>query len=66
MKCTSEEPTDYRSALDIPAWKQAMDAEIDSHKRNDTWELVGLPKGKKTWKMGLQAKTVRTWKHREA
>ena len=29
-------------------WKKAMDEEIESLHRNQTWELIQLPKGKKT------------------
>lgn len=28
-------------------WKKVMESEMDSLKKNDVWELVDLPKGKK-------------------
>lgn len=37
------EPTSYNEALQVPeskSWIRAMDDEIDSHRKNDTWELV--------------------------
>lgn len=43
----SVEPTDYRKALEIPKWKEAMDSEIESHEANKTWKLVRLPEGRK-------------------
>ena len=30
----------------IPEWKDAMRLEIDALHKNDTWEVVDLPKGK--------------------
>jgi hypothetical protein len=34
------EPTSYRQALQIPQWKQAMQAEMDALHANNTWTLV--------------------------
>lgn len=36
VKSAEGEPTDYRGALKVPTWKQAMDTEMDSHKQNAT------------------------------
>lgn len=47
MACASEEPINVLEALKIEEWRNAMEDELDSHKRNQTWELVQLPKGKK-------------------
>lgn len=44
---SQEEPSCYEEAAKVTEWKQAMDAEMQSHGSNQTWELVQLPKGKK-------------------
>lgn len=44
---SSTEPKDYRKALEIQKWKEAMDSEIESHGTNETWKLVSLPEGRK-------------------
>nr|GEV65178.1 copia-type polyprotein [Tanacetum cinerariifolium] len=36
-----------RKAMKIKKWRQAMDEEIKSIEKNDTWELTTLPKGQK-------------------
>ncbi|KAL6567862.1 hypothetical protein OROGR_001530 [Orobanche gracilis] len=36
------------SSRDAPLWKEAVDDEMDSIMGNGTWELVDLPKGKRT------------------
>ncbi|KAH9293226.1 hypothetical protein KI387_041571, partial [Taxus chinensis] len=41
------EPENVREALSQPQWKEAMDTEYDSLMKNQTWELVDLPIGKK-------------------
>ena len=42
------EPLTFKEAVKHTKWQQAMDAEIKSIEKNDTWELVDLPKGHKT------------------
>lgn len=42
------DPTVFEVAVKEPKWRKAMDAEITSIERNDTWELCDLPKGQKT------------------
>uniref|UniRef100_A0AAV1TII3 Reverse transcriptase Ty1/copia-type domain-containing protein n=1 Tax=Peronospora matthiolae TaxID=2874970 RepID=A0AAV1TII3_9STRA len=45
-----ETPTTFKSAMessDSGKWKEACDSEFDSLQRNDTWEIVPLPKGRK-------------------
>lgn len=37
----------YEEACFNGVWMQAMEEEIDSIERNDTWEICELPKGKK-------------------
>ena len=37
-----------QEALTDPDWKKAMNEEMEALQRNTTWELVPLPKGKKT------------------
>ena len=44
-------PSTYREAeirSESKMWKDAMEEEISSLYKNDTWELTELPKGKKT------------------
>ncbi|KAL3612663.1 hypothetical protein D5086_003683 [Populus alba] len=41
------EPTNYTEAARFPAWIDAMKSEIDSIKRNETWELTELPHNKR-------------------
>ena len=40
------EPIDVEEALQEPQWIQAMKEELSSIKKNNTWDLVNLPKGK--------------------
>ena len=42
------EPTTFESAVKDAKWQKVMDDEIEATKRNDTWELIDLPKGDKT------------------
>ncbi|KAF5476385.1 hypothetical protein F2P56_008108 [Juglans regia] len=42
------DPTTFESAVKEAKWWKAMDDEIDTIERNDTWELTDLPKGHKT------------------
>ncbi|GKG53540.1 hypothetical protein Tco_0554940, partial [Tanacetum coccineum] len=44
------EPLTYQEAItceDSSKWKAAMEEEIDSLRKNKTWELVDLPAGQK-------------------
>lgn len=45
--CATQEPVNYREALESDEWRAAMQDELESHRRNHTWELVPLPEGKK-------------------
>lgn len=40
-------PNSVQEALTDPKWMKAMDEEMEALKKNLTWELVSLPKGKK-------------------
>ncbi|MCI81482.1 retrotransposon protein putative unclassified, partial [Trifolium medium] len=42
---TSEDPTSYHDAVKLEVWRDAMNAEMESIKNNDTWELTSLPAG---------------------
>jgi hypothetical protein len=42
------EPTCFEQAVENPKWDNAMDEEMASLDANATWELVALPKDKKT------------------
>nr|XP_017248276.1 PREDICTED: uncharacterized protein LOC108219369 [Daucus carota subsp. sativus] len=46
--CAVTEPTSYVEAATDPLWISAMQAEISALNKNHTWDLVTLPKGKKT------------------
>jgi hypothetical protein len=39
-------PTDWREAIMDPKWKAAMLEEMEALEKNNTWEVVELPKGK--------------------
>ncbi|KAM2778784.1 hypothetical protein COP1_014123 [Malus domestica] len=41
------EPIDFQEAMQDTKWRKAMDGEIEAIQKNDTWELVILPKGHK-------------------
>jgi len=41
------EPIDVEEALQEPQWIQAMKEDLSSIKKNNTWDLVNLPKGKR-------------------
>ncbi|WVZ13024.1 hypothetical protein V8G54_017554 [Vigna mungo] len=46
----SDEPRSYKEALDSSdqhLWQVAMEEELEALKKNSTWRLVDLPKGKK-------------------
>ena len=42
------EPSSYKEANECSEWKTTMEQEYDSIIRNNTWELVELPRGKQT------------------
>jgi hypothetical protein len=44
----SEDPITYNEAVKLDVWRKAMDAEIESIKENNTWELTTLPPGYKS------------------
>jgi hypothetical protein len=66
----TEEPTCYKEAADHQEWIKAIDKEMQSIIKNETWELVKLPTGKRPigmkWvyklKRNLEGKVV---KHKE-
>jgi len=37
----------FQEAIKNKNWKNSMDEEIKTIKKNDTWELISLPKGHK-------------------
>ncbi|CAJ2639360.1 unnamed protein product [Trifolium pratense] len=41
------EPMNFQEAFEKKTWRTAMDEEIQAIKKNETWELVSLPKGHK-------------------
>nr|GFD51467.1 copia-type polyprotein [Tanacetum cinerariifolium] len=41
------EPLVFEEAMKSKKWRQAMEEEIKSIEKNDTWELTTLPKGQK-------------------
>ena len=43
----ANEPKSVGDALNSPEWFDAMEAEIDSLRDHDVWELVELPEGQK-------------------
>ncbi|CAL9013295.1 unnamed protein product [Prunus brigantina] len=53
-------PQTLQDALDNPRWKEAMDEELRALRKNSTWELVELPRGKKV----VGCKWVFTIKHK--
>ncbi|MCI34966.1 hypothetical protein A2U01_0056187, partial [Trifolium medium] len=40
---TNEDPITYHDAVKFEVWRKAMNAEMESIKNNDTWELTSLP-----------------------
>lgn len=43
----SDDPTNFEDAVGSKKWRKAMDAEIESIEKNNTWKLVKLPPGAK-------------------
>ncbi|KAL9266755.1 Copia protein-like protein, partial [Drosera capensis] len=48
MMLESDEPTCYREAATESAWYQAMQKELESIEKNNTWTLTELPPGHKS------------------
>ncbi|GKV02885.1 hypothetical protein SLEP1_g15266 [Rubroshorea leprosula] len=44
---TKDEPKSFSKAIQDPKWRQAMKAEIDALKKNNTWTLEMLPPAKR-------------------
>ncbi|MCI58588.1 hypothetical protein A2U01_0079843, partial [Trifolium medium] len=44
MFSSKDDPVNYNEAVKSKMWRIAMDQEIESIEKNDTWELVTLPK----------------------
>ena len=42
----SFQPTYFKETIKVKKWIDAMNEEMDSIERNDTWDLVDLPIGK--------------------
>ena len=51
------DPQTYREASEDPIWKTSMKEEFHSLQKNDTWELVILPSGRKLVKCKWVFKT---------
>lgn len=47
-------PTDWREAIMDPKWKTAMLEEMEALEKNNTWEVVELPKGIEDLKQHLK------------
>jgi len=45
---SDSDPTTFESVVKEEKWRKEMDDEIDVIERNDTWELINLPKEQKT------------------
>lgn len=45
MTMTEDDPVTYEEAVKSKKWRDAMEKEVDSIERNDTWGLCKLPKG---------------------
>ena len=52
MLSTTDDPIHFEEAIKSERWRKAMDVEMEVIKRNNTWELVELPKGAK--KVGVK------------
>ncbi|RVW74376.1 Retrovirus-related Pol polyprotein from transposon TNT 1-94 [Vitis vinifera] len=59
----TEVPTSIHEALKIPKWKAAVMEEMQAFKKNDTWDIVELPKGKYSvgakWVFTIELNTIR-------
>ncbi|GAU47154.1 hypothetical protein TSUD_287370 [Trifolium subterraneum] len=52
MFSNESDPRTYEEAAKFEVWRKAMDQEIESIKKNDTWEITDLPNGSK--KIGVK------------
>ena len=52
LYATEDDPVSYGDAVKDIKWKNTMDTEIQAIEKNNTWELVELPKGMK--KIGVK------------
>ena len=63
-------PNNLSEALSNGEWRKAMRTEMDALEKNGTWELVDLPKGKKTvgckWAFSLKYKADGSLEHYKA
>ncbi|CAJ2671832.1 unnamed protein product [Trifolium pratense] len=50
--CNNDDPATFDEAVKHEVWRKAMDQEIESIEKNDTWELTELPAGSK--KIGVK------------
>ena len=46
LYCHVDDPIHFEDAVKEEKWIEAMNEEIGAIEKNDTWELVDLPKGK--------------------
>jgi len=53
-------PQTFQEALGDPKWKEVMQKEMRALKKNDTWDFVDLPNGKRA----IGCKWVFTIKHK--
>ncbi|GAA0152681.1 hypothetical protein LIER_11099 [Lithospermum erythrorhizon] len=44
---TDEDPITFNKVVQHEKWRKAMDSEINSIEKNNTWNLIELPKGSK-------------------
>ena len=58
-----KEPSCYKEAALNEAWQAAMQAEIHALEKNNTWDLVPLPPGKKAigYKWVYKVKLIARW-----
>jgi len=49
---TSDDPVSYEEAVKSYKWREAIDAEMESIQKNETWSLTELPAGTK--KIGVK------------
>ncbi|KAG7557256.1 Reverse transcriptase RNA-dependent DNA polymerase [Arabidopsis suecica] len=45
MMMTESDPVRFDEAVNVAVWKEAMEREIESIEKNNTWELTTLPEG---------------------
>lgn len=47
LHCDYAKSTHYGEAIRDPRWVAAMEKELETLAKNNTWDIVELPKGKK-------------------